>query len=579
MKTTGNLGLKKPDGTDIVDIADLNGNMDILDTAVKAVQDHTADAVKHITAAERTAWNAKASTAAATTAAAGLMAAADKAKLDGVAAGANAVANSAANGVITINGVNATVYTHPNHTGDVTSTGDGVTAIAPGVIVDADVNSAAAIAWSKLSKTGASLADLPTRSAADLTSGTLSAARLPAATGDVTSPAGSNAFTLSAGVQGQINSKANLMTTPQQTTADITYYVRTDGSDSNTGLANTAGGAFKTIQKAVNMLPARCIHQVIINVAAGTYAENVAINDFVGLVSLQAGNTAVGQTNVQSITFTRCIGRFEANGFTGTSNAVTAFAALYSQQVILTTCWATAGASQNAVEFTFSSGRVQGGSYSNRSNGIVAAWSSNIYVNDVGGTGNAGYGVLAIRSSYIGCETVTHPTGVVDQYASSGSTIITNSGGVVNPWGDNTTSSRSAARAWINNSHGLTGGTFTKLQFNGVIFDQQNDFSTTLYRFTAKKAGIYLIAGSVNTVNSTPAGTSVTLSAWINGGRGADLGSYSTSGFIGNTYTQGARAVKLNAGDFVELYAYATVATTIIPGDGAVSGFEVVQIA
>lgn len=53
MKTTGNLGLKKPDGTNIVDITDLNGNMDILDTAVKAVQDHAADTVKHITAAER----------------------------------------------------------------------------------------------------------------------------------------------------------------------------------------------------------------------------------------------------------------------------------------------------------------------------------------------------------------------------------------------------------------------------------------------------------------------------------------------------------------------------------------------
>lgn len=87
MKTTGNLGLKKPDGTDIVDITDLNGNMDILDTAVKAAQDHAADAVKHITAAERTAWNAKASTAVATTTAAGLMAGADKSKLDSVAQG------------------------------------------------------------------------------------------------------------------------------------------------------------------------------------------------------------------------------------------------------------------------------------------------------------------------------------------------------------------------------------------------------------------------------------------------------------------------------------------------------------
>lgn len=210
MKTTGNLGLKKPDGTDIVDIADLNGNMDILDTAVKAGQDHAADAVKHITATERTAWNAKASTAAATASAAGLMAAADKAKLDGVAAGANLVANPATNGVITINGVNATVYAHPNHTGDVTSTGDGVTAIAPGVIVDADVNSAAGIAWSKLSKTGASLADLPTRSAADLSSGTLSAARLPAISGDITMAAGAGTATITAGaiVNADVNAVA-----------------------------------------------------------------------------------------------------------------------------------------------------------------------------------------------------------------------------------------------------------------------------------------------------------------------------------------------------------------------------------
>lgn len=82
MKTTGNLGLKKPEGTDIVDINDLNGNMDILDTAVKAAQDHAADTTKHSTAAERTAWNAKASTSVATTAAAGLMAAADKVLLN-----------------------------------------------------------------------------------------------------------------------------------------------------------------------------------------------------------------------------------------------------------------------------------------------------------------------------------------------------------------------------------------------------------------------------------------------------------------------------------------------------------------
>lgn len=140
MQTTGNLGLKKPEGTDVVDIADLNGNADILDTAVSNKVDkvagkqlstedymtaektklagvaaganayvhpanHPASVItqdasnRFVTDAEKTAWNAKASTAAATTSAAGLQSAADKVKLDGIAAGAGRV-NSATDPVI-----------------------------------------------------------------------------------------------------------------------------------------------------------------------------------------------------------------------------------------------------------------------------------------------------------------------------------------------------------------------------------------------------------------------------------------------------------------------------------------------
>ncbi|MCR8658970.1 pyocin knob domain-containing protein [Paenibacillus endoradicis] len=151
MQLTTNLKLKKPEIADAVNIDDLNSNADTIDTEVAKIAStsqagrmsttdktkldgiqagaqvnavtsvasrtgavtlsktdvglssvdnakqatktefdgHVADEVKHITAAERTSWNAKASTAAATSSAAGLMAAVDKSKLDGIAAGAN----------------------------------------------------------------------------------------------------------------------------------------------------------------------------------------------------------------------------------------------------------------------------------------------------------------------------------------------------------------------------------------------------------------------------------------------------------------------------------------------------------
>jgi hypothetical protein len=53
--------------------------------------------------------------------------------------------------------------------------------ILDGSIVDIDINASAAIAWTKISKTASSLLDLATRSASDLSSGTLNVARFPTA--------------------------------------------------------------------------------------------------------------------------------------------------------------------------------------------------------------------------------------------------------------------------------------------------------------------------------------------------------------------------------------------------------------
>ena len=68
-------------------------------------------------------------------------------------------------------------------------------------------------------------------------------------------------------------------------TANRTYYVRTDGSDSNDGLTDLPGGAFLTIQKAVEAVAALDLstYNVTIQVGAGTYPGTITLTGpFVG---------------------------------------------------------------------------------------------------------------------------------------------------------------------------------------------------------------------------------------------------------------------------------------------------------
>lgn len=97
----------------------------------------------------------------------------------------------------------------------------------------------------------------------------------------------------------------------ERLTADRTYYVRTDGSDSNNGLANTTSGAFLTIQKAVDTVADTVdlgAYNVVIQVADGTYTGAVSLRKVVGRGTVTIrGNTSNNASVIISTTSATCI--------------------------------------------------------------------------------------------------------------------------------------------------------------------------------------------------------------------------------------------------------------------------------
>lgn len=112
-------------------------------------------------------------------------------------------------------------------------------------------------------------------------------------------------------------------------TATRNYYVRTDGSDSNNGLANTSGGAFLTIQKAVDVACAidASTQNVNINIATGTYTGTVTLKKYLGsgIFSIIGTSVTINGGTSNGIT-AYDVGTWVISGitFTNTSNSIIA---------------------------------------------------------------------------------------------------------------------------------------------------------------------------------------------------------------------------------------------------------------
>ena len=104
--------------------------------------------------------------------------------------------------------------------------------------------------------------------------------------------------------------QAKFTFTPREVlTANRSYYVRTDGSDSNTGLANTSGGAFLTQQKAIDTVASLdlSIYDVTILCGPGTRTEPLTLKKTLGAgVASLEGDVTTPSNCTQSVTGNDC---------------------------------------------------------------------------------------------------------------------------------------------------------------------------------------------------------------------------------------------------------------------------------
>lgn len=176
--------------------------------------------------------------------------------------------------------------------------------------------------------------------------------------------------------------------------ANRTYYVRTDGSDSNTGLVDSAGGAFLTIQKAVNVVAALdlSIYNVTIQVANGTYSAGISLaGAWVGVGAVTVLGDTTTPANVVISTTADCVSvtgfgsRLNVSGLKFVSSAGSALRATFGAFIDVTgKCdFGACSVGHMYVEFA----TIKASANYNITGGVFAHWLASpggaIYVNSI----------------------------------------------------------------------------------------------------------------------------------------------------------------------------------------------------
>lgn len=235
---------------------------------------------------------------------------------------------------------------------------------------------------------------------------------------------------------------------------DTTYYVDgTNGSDSGDG---SASKPFKTIGKAISMIPQILNHNFTINVAAGTYSEDILISGFYGqnaVVSLLGDTVVSTSVSINSLTISNCVNAvivrgLNVTGFASSNNSIAVVRTGYTQFSLMNV--AANDTARNGFYVVNGHAYILNSTISNKNTAIWADNGSRVTTNNNAGTGNVIVNQAGLASIITKAST-QQPSGTTIDSQNGG--IITS--GVLNPWGDNNSAISKATNGYQKLPSGL----------------------------------------------------------------------------------------------------------------------------
>lgn len=204
--------------------------------------------------------------------------------------------------------------------------------------------------------------------------------------------------------------------------ADVTIYVSTSGSDSGEG---SSGSPYATISKALSVLPKNLNGKnIIVNIAAGTYADDILVDGFNnGVLILKAS----GSVSVRSLLVRNATLRVEINSFTVTTGVAGAGIIAYDNGCIIFTGDVVTQSSTQGIVANSGSIQVSGTArISNVNTGISATNNGNVFAFAVTGSG-IGTGMIASNGGVIAYGTFSATISTAISATTTGGRINTGS--------------------------------------------------------------------------------------------------------------------------------------------------------